>query len=310
MTSVGFPPGLAIRGGAITDVRAVTELVRSTETHDHGVADLTLEDVESDWRRPGFVPQHDVLLVEEAGNLVGYAEVLGWRARAAVRPTVRGRGIGTALLAWTEARAVQRAASRDEVRVGQTVADTNETAAALFRSRGYRVGHTSWVLSLPGGVTIEHRPLPDGVVIRPFEPLTEERAVYQVIEDAFNEWETRQPTTFEDWQATTTLRSDFDPSLLLVAATPRAVVGAAFAIAYPGDGWVEQLAVRRDQRSKGLGKALLRASFEEFRRRGFPAMGLSTDSRTGALDLYVDLGMVVRATYTHYSKLLRSPLRE
>ena len=47
------------------------------------------------------------------------------------------------------------------------------------------------------------------------------------------------------------------------------------------------------------------------RRRGAPAVGLSTGSRTGALDLYLDTGMVVRASYTHYSKLLSpsNPIR-
>jgi hypothetical protein len=50
--------------------------------------------------------------------------------------------------------------------------------------------------------------------------------------------------------------------------------------------------------------------FEEFRARGFPAVGLSTDSRTGALDLYLELGMVVRDTFTHYSKLLERTIAD
>lgn len=265
---------------------------------------MTLEDVESDWQRPGFEPAVDAVLVEHAGRLVGYAEVPSWRAHAAVHPTSRGRGIGTALLAWIEERAMQRSDLVREARVGQTIAETNQAAAELFRTHGYEPRHTSWVLYLPEDVTFDYRPPPDGIVIRPFEPNAEERPVYQVIEDAFSEWPTRQPTSFEDWRATTTQRADFDPSLLLVAATANTVVGASFAIAYANEGWVEQLAVRRDHRGRGLAKCLLREAFQEFRRRGFLAIGLSTDSRTGALDLYLDLGMVVRATYTHYSKLL------
>jgi len=304
LRDAAFPPDVKVRGATVADIAAVTSLVRAAEEHDHGVADMTLEDVESDWQRPGFEPAVDAVLVEEADRLAGYAEVPGWRAHATVHPASRGRGIGTALLAWIEERASQRSDLGREVRVGQTIADTNETAAALFRKHGYEPRHTSWVLYLPEDVTIDHRPLPDGIVIRPFEPYTEERLVYQVIEDAFNEWPTRQPTSFEDWRATTTQRADFDPSLLLVAATADTVVGAAFAIAYPDEGSVERLAVCRDHRGRGVAKALLKESFAEFRRRGLPAMGLSTDSRTGALDLYLDLGMVVRATYTHYSKLL------
>jgi GNAT superfamily N-acetyltransferase len=290
----------------MADIPAVTALIRAAEEHDHGVADVTLEDVASDWQRPGFVPQDDALLVEERGRLVGYGEVPGWRAHAAVHPETRARRIGTALLSWIEDRARQRSDTDGKIRVGQTIADRNDEARELLVAHGYERGHTSWVLHLPAGISIDDQALPDGIVIRPFEPETEERTVYHVIDNAFNEWPTREPSSFATWQATTTHRADFDPSLLLVAATTDEVVGASFAIAYPGEGWVEQLAVHRDYRGRGLATALLRESFEEFRRRGFPDVGLSTDSRTGALDLYLAMGMVVRAQYTHYSKLLLS----
>ncbi len=125
-----------------------------------------------------------------------------------------------------------------------------------------------------------------------------------MVEDAFNEWPTREPSTFEEWQSGVTGRTDFDPTLLFVAVTDHEVVGVSFGIPYEDEGWVQQLAVRRDHRNRGLAKALLRRTFDELRRRGSPAVGLSTDSRTGALDLYVDAGMVVRASYTHYSKVL------
>jgi ribosomal protein S18 acetylase RimI-like enzyme len=196
--------------------------------------------------------------------------------------------------------------------VGQTAIDTNTDAISLFVRHGYSPRHTSWVLRLPDDVAIEQPPLPCGVVIRPFEPDREEQKVYRVVEDAFNEWPTREPSTFEEWRSTVTGRSDFDPALLFVAETGGDVVGVSFAIPYEDEGWVQQLAVRRDHRHQGLGKALLGASFAELRRRGSPAVGLSTDSRTGALDLYLAMGMVVRASYTHYSKLLlpSNPIRQ
>jgi predicted N-acetyltransferase YhbS len=142
------------------------------------------------------------------------------------------------------------------------------------------------------------------VVIRPFDPEREEEQVYRVVEDAFNEWPTREPSTFAEWQAGVTRRRDFDPTLLFVAATGNEVLGVSFGIPYEDEGWVQQLAVRRDHRNQGLAKALLRTTFDEFRRRGSPAVGVSTDSRTGALDLYLNVGMIVRASYTHYSKVL------
>ena len=190
------------------------------------------------------------------------------------------------------------------MRVGQTVISTNAEAISLFQDHGYSVRHTSWVLRLPDDVTVDPRLLPNGFEVRPFDPAKEEYAVYQIVEDAFNEWPTRVPSTFEEWQSGVTGRADFDPSLLLVAISRGDIVGVACGIPYEDEGWVQQLAVRRDQRGRGIAKELLRSLSDEFRGRGFPSVGLSTDSRTGALDLYLGLGMVVRDTYLHYSKLL------
>ena len=299
-----FPPDLTTRGATYGDIPTVAALLRASEEFDAGEAAVTVDDVESEWMLPGFDPTVDVLLVFEDDRAVGSAEVPGWRAEATVRPDARGRGIGTAILGWIERRAVERADQGSEIRVGQTVIDTNTDAVSLFVRHGYTPRHTSWVLRLPDDVTIDHPPLPHGVIIRPFDPDREEQQVYRVVEDAFNEWPTREPSTFEEWQSGVTGRPDFDPTLLFVAVADYEVVGVSFGIPYEDEGWVHQLAVRRDHRNQGLAKALLRATFEEFRRRGSPAVGLSTDSRTGALDLYLDTGMVVRASYTHYSKIL------
>ena len=299
-----FPPGLTVRGASYSDIPTVAALLRTSEDFDAGEPAVTVEDVESEWMLPDFDPAVDVVLVFDNGDAVASAEVPGWRAEATVHPDARGRGIGAAILGWIEHRAVERADHGAEIRVGQTVVDTNADAISLFVRHGYTPRHTSWVLRLPEDVAIDHPPLPHGVVIRPFDPEREEEQVYRVVEDAFNEWPTREPSTFEEWQSGVTGRSDFDPTLLFVAVADQDVVGVSFGIPYPDEGWVQQLAVRRDHRDQGLAKALLRTTFDELRRRGSPAVGLSTDSRTGALDLYVDVGMVVRSSYTHYSKVL------
>ena len=299
-----LPPGLTVRGAAHNDIPAIATLLRASEEFDAGGPSVTIEDVESEWMLPNFDPPVDVLLVFEDDHAIASAEVPGWRAEATVHPSARGRGIGTAILEWIEHRAVERADEGTEIRVGQTVVDTNADAISLFVRHGYTPRHTSWVLRLPDDVAIDHPPLPHGVMIRPFDPEREEVQVYRVVEDAFNEWPTREPSTFGEWQSGVTSRTDFDPTLLFVAVADQEVVGVSFGIHYDDEGWVQQLAVRRDQRNQGLAKALLRTTFDEFRRRGSPAVGLSTDSRTGALDLYIDMGMVVRSSYTHYSKVL------
>ena len=71
----------------------------------------------------------------------------------------------------------------------------------------------------------------------------EERAVFDLIERAFSEWPGRSPSTFEAWHSHWLARSDFDPSLMFLAEDADGeLVGALYAMYFPSEGWVQQLA--------------------------------------------------------------------
>ena len=128
---------------------------------------------------------------------------------------------------------------------------------------------------------------------------------YRLVEDAFNEWPGRQPSSFDDWAARTVRRPGFEPwQVRLVTDPGGTAVGTAFVIKAGEFGYVDQLAVRRDQRGRGLARALLVDAFERTRARGAARSELSTDSRTGALGLYEKVGMVVTRTYHHWQTTL------
>ena len=85
-----------------------------------------------------------------------------------------------------------------------------------------------------------------------------------------------------------------------VFVTADGAVGASFTILdSQGVGYVEQLAVERSYRGKGLAQALLSDAFGQAREHGATRSELSTDSRSGALDLYLKLGMEVTQVWTH-----------
>lgn len=301
----GFPGHVVTRPATTRDLDPVAELFRVSELHDRGEAMSTRSELEASWEVLTDAMDDATLVVADGPDLVGYAEVHGWRAEAVVHPGARGRGIGSALLAWTEEATLRVTAPTDEARIGQTVKDSEHEAVALFVDHGYLPRHTSWVLHLPPETVIDLLPLPEGYVVTEFDPGVHERDVYRVIEDAFNEWPNRQQTPFTTWRSWHTGRSDFDPTLSFVATADGSVIGAAIGQIDDGEGWVDQVAVHGDHRQRGIARALLRASFDRFRSRGATSVGLSTDSRTGALDLYLNVGMVVTSTYVHYSKLLR-----
>lgn len=299
-----FLTGFDTRAATPSDLQAVAALVAAAELDDIGEAFLSADDIQVGWNRSEFNLDTDSVLVYDGDQLVAWAEVCGGRADVAVLPPARGRGIGTELLAWTERRAANQEPTNGKLTVGQTLPNGAAGAVSLLADNGYSPTHTSWALSLPDEVLIEMPPLPDGVVIRPYRRGSEERATYQVVEDAFNEWPGRVPMRFEQWQTWVTERPNFDESMLLVAADNDEIVGVGLGLEYEDEGWVEQLAVRADRRGEGLAKALLSTLFSMFRQRQYSRMGISTDSRTGALDLYVGLGMVVDYTFTRYTKEL------
>jgi mycothiol synthase len=72
-----------------------------------------------------------------------------------------------------------------------------------------------------------------------------------------------------------------------------AVVAVAVVLLAENEAFVYRLATRADQRGRGLAQALLIDCFDAGRRHGATRLGLSTDSRTGALDLYQKIGMTV-----------------
>lgn len=295
---------LTCRPARADDAGAVLELVNACERHDLGEALLEADDIAGDWQRPSFDLTTDSICLFDGPRLVGYGEV--YRARRAegfVHPDARGRGLGAALLRWTWD--VSRA--RGGTLVGQSVVDSGD-AARLFAAYGYEPLWTSWILELAPGAEIAPAPLPAGTQVRPYQP-GEERVVFEVVENAFNEWPGRDPSTYEDWAAGTLQRPGFEPWQLLVAAESdgtgaERVVGACHVVVADGDGWVSYLAVRADRRGRGLGRALLGHAFAVARERGATRCELSTDSRTGALSLYEHVGMRVRKSFTHYARQL------
>ncbi len=305
MSQVQLPAGLTSRPAATDDHAIITHLYEIAENEDLGAPEISSGDIESSLNFPDFDLDEQSLLVFDGEELVAYADAYFWKADVAIHPRWRDRGLGQAVLNWTEATTLRHQAEGEEARIGQTVIDTNLQAIDLFKRNGYEVRHTSWVLRLPRDVNLEPRAMPEGYTVEVADLEEQTHDIYVVIEDAFNEWPNRKPSTFENWKAWTVDHPDFDPGLLFVALHEGRVVGASVGLSYPEEGWVHQIAVEKTHRNRGLAKALLSRSFDEMRNRGCPEVGLSTDSRTGALDLYLALGMEVRQSFTHYSKLLR-----
>lgn len=301
--TIDLPEGLVQRPASTGDVDALTELIGACELHDDGEIGIDRDDVAMGFTRAEYSPAEDSVLVFDGDELVAWAEVYQNRAESCVRPSHRGRGIGSILLAWTQ----ERALAHGESKVSQTVTDANVAAAALFAARGYEPTRTAWVLGIDFADAPPLEPLPpDGISIRPYDPDGDEQAVYRLIDDAFSEWPGRDPIPFEEWAPYVIRHGSFSPALSPLAFDGDELVGAVMSFDYRGtdEGWIHQLATKASHRHRGIARAMLHAAFRSFFEQGKLRTGLSTDSRTGALTLYERVGMTVRSSYTRFTKRL------
>jgi GNAT superfamily N-acetyltransferase len=293
-------PGLTARPCRTEDAVAVLAVINAMETEFDGEPSADLEDIISEWSTPGYDADHSSMAVFEGETIVAEAEVWGRRVELAVDPAHRGRGIGTALLIWSEA-----AARRDGTgELYQVTSDRDVEGSALLERHGYVEKATAWVLKIALADAPISPTLPSGYAFSAFVPGRDERPLYEVIETSFRDIADREDQTFEEWSRHTLGRSDFDPSLISFVVHDGVPVGAAIGFVFFGEGWVDRLGVARAHRRLGLGRALLEESFRTFRERGLERAALSTNSDTGALGLYQRAGMHIDRSYTRRVKSL------
>jgi ribosomal protein S18 acetylase RimI-like enzyme len=265
------------------------------------MAGIEVDEVEATLERPGLDATVDtVLVLASSGGVAAWAYVRGRRSQVDVGQEYRGLGLGSGLLDWVEARAVESGGEW----VAQTVDDDDLAGTALLQSREYGVLATNWKLEMPAAEEPVLPELPTGITIRPFSG-EDAPAAHLVIQDAFDEFQPRR-WDYAEWARMSIERTTFAPELSPVAFAGDELVGIAICLALPDSdsGYVEQIAVRRDQRGKGIARALLAHALRDFYLMDRPNLTLWTHSGTGALAMYERLGMTVEHSTTVFSRKL------
>jgi mycothiol synthase len=302
----GFEP----RSPRREDAETITSLVLACDIDEWGEPDFELDDLLTDWNRPGFDLERDARVVtNEDGQIVGYAALARKDyADVYVHPDARGRGIGTYLLGWTETRAAELASPGEPTLLGQVVGANHNGSRDLLERAGYKPVRTYWRMEIELQGQPDAPQWPAGVRVRSFDEERDDRAVHALIQDAFGDNERHVPESFEEWHAFMIDREAFEPGLWFLAESDGKLVGAVLCPNYEDEGWVRQLAVARDWRRRGLGRALLRQALGEFHRRGRTRVGLVVDSwnRTGAKEFYERAGMHVAREHTRLEKKIQA----
>ena len=311
-----LPDGYEVRPSTLDDQAAIAELVRRYDTRDGAVSDFTFDDLTELWHRPHLDMRKDTWLVSQGGAVVGYA--MFWHSEArrvmngfgVVDPDHCRKGIGVFLARSIRQRVAELAAELEQSLVLRIFAEvTDPPARELLANLGMEPvrRHYTMLLDLDGAKGLDTEP-PYGIRLR---PCTREdaRIAHEVFEESFAEHWGHSPESFEDWSRGVMSREDYDPSLWVLAWDGDEPAGVLVAQSSEDLGWVAILGVRKPWRGKGIGAAMLRTTFAEFKKRGLAQVGLGVDAanETGAVALYERVGMHVAKGYESFEETVPHP---
>ncbi len=317
--------GFTSRPATLEDAEAFVDLLNTCSRELVGMPLHDLDETITELQAPSFNTETDTRLVFASdGTLVGGVQI--WDrvphvriyADACVHPEYRGRGIGSALCEWIEARAqeaVPQAPEGTRVTLNQGALTQDTPARALLEARGYRpIRYFSRMViemdALPPTPLV-----PEGIIIRPFIRGQEEHAMVAAEQDAFRDhWgfvERPLEEEVEEWMHWLETDPSVDPALWFIAVDGKEIAGMAICFPKlaedPEMAYVDTLGVRRPWRKRGLGLALLQHAFGACYERGKRKVALDVDaeSLTGATRLYERAGMHVQRQEVAYEKELR-----
>jgi mycothiol synthase len=268
-------------------------------------------------------PSTDLVVAEADGRPIGYSRV--WWDQEPDGPTVYkhvcfvdpeygGRGLGSALFAWNEARLRELAADREVAeRLFEVWAnDRNDAVAALIRDAGYEAVTYMAEMVRPTVDDLPDHPLPDQLEIRPVRD-EDVRTIWAADVEAFRDHWGFVEQTDADYERFIAFPYH-DPSLWKIAWDDEGVAGQVKSFIDTAQneefdrkrGWTEAISTSRRWRRRGVAKALIVESIRELAARGMTevALGVHTENPNGAYDLYAGLGYEVVKTWTTYRKPL------
>ena len=286
------------------DLPRVVELLRTCDLHDAGVTDASEAWLRDDWRSSSI--KGAMVAETDDGEVVGYLSLESLDPASMVTmyyplaPSMRA----SSREPWTMfcAQRVEDLAGPTATRYAVVAAE--EGAGPALESTGYRFARVFW--HMERAVDDASRPgtPPDGVSIRAYDEAADDRLVWRLVEDSFEEHYGQEPQSWESWQEDMLGASMWDPELVWIAELDGAPVGVVICQDIDGVGWIGDLGVRKPSRGRGVGRALLEHGFAILAARGRTLVRLNVDSdnETGAAGLYERAGMHVLRAFHCYER--------
>lgn len=237
-----------------------------------------------------------------------------YRVHGTVDPALRGRGVGSWLLAELERRQRALAAehAQDRETVLMTFAAVGRQEEAMLRFNGYEPARWFMDMVRPTLDDVEVPPLPHGLELRPVTP-DQQETIWRANREAFRDHWGGSDESIEQLRRILD-DPDVDTDLWLIAWDGDEVAGGVWNEIRPAEneafgirrGWLDSVFTRRQWRRRGLAAALIARSLVLLRDRGMASaiLGVDADNPTGALGLYEAAGFSVHDRFV----ALRKPL--
>jgi mycothiol synthase len=321
--SPGLAEGLTVRPPREDELDALIDFMNVVTMEEAGVPDADRDELLRTFRKETFDTGRDAWVVEDdAGAMVGFAWVELETAGGDIvidgytHPAHLERGIGSRLSDLAERRAVEIAGEQDKKLPVEVFrgAWSGSPAGRFLEGRGYERTRSFIRMRIDMHEPPPEPAWPEGITVAGFERGRDERLFHLALDEGFQDHWRWTPIAFDDWMLRMIEHDDgFDGSLWFRAMEGDDVAGAIVTrprtAEDPDAAWVEDLAVRRPWRRRGVAQALLLHELGELYRRGIHTAMLAVDSEspTGATRLYERVGMFEHRRIDVYVKALGGP---
>ena len=321
---------LVIRNYRCEDLPSLVTLINEADAHDKLERSTTLEELEHEMGFPSVSPETDCFLAWAGERLVGQADMylrkgdptmdkeIAIYCWGVVHPEWRRHGVGQRLLEAAYRRGEEYLAEIEvtTVHFHSNTRDVEEDRKALYEGFGMKPVRYSVNLARPVNGNLPPVTVPEGYRLRTFDPARDAEAAWRVDNDAFRDHWGHAESKLEEflhWIKMPHMR----PELWFLAEEEASggVVGLGLNVIDPDwiaqtgrqEGYLDTLAVLREHRERGLGRALISKSLHALRDAGMEAVHLHADSEnlTGAMRLYEGAGFGVRKTSVAYRRTMR-----
>ena len=299
-----LPEGYILRHPTEADLPAAQAVLDAAESHDTGERRRHADELAMEWRDPGSHPESDWWVVVGAHDpVIGVAwlwpdiagEVI---ADHYVHPEHRGRGLGDVLLDAIEDRAAELPSRHSDGAARKLVVwseDSDVVRRTTLDARGFSSVRQYYEMAIDLAEEPPPPSWPPGLDPRPFRPGVDDRRVWEADIEAFSEHHLFEARPFEEWALHHLEGEDSDPTLWWLAWERDELAGYVIPTQGEFGAIINDLAVRKRWRGRGIGRALLLAAFKSLRDRGEKVARLYVDAQnvTNAVLVYEAAGMHV-----------------